>query len=203
MACLNPLIEYINQITTLYNNASSGTYLNLYDAFEKSEFYQLTGEVCCPDCSNMYALSLSEPAISPLFTTIKDLSPVFDDCVFNYDLNIENSDVTIDATITNKNRTCCNSFSDCTTEFLNLLQELKYTPSDIAASTYLGEYGTINGDSSLCLLLDKLKSIPEEDALQILDVLIQRGISIYCYEGVVYAGSIDDFITFITANPPV
>jgi hypothetical protein len=212
--CINPIVNYIEQIIAISENQS----ISIPQAFADNKFLPITVLGACElGCSDLYIIAPmrfnnGNNAIEQLYG---ECGYVFNNpCCFNYELQsyqdyplINNIRTTFGET---ELLTCCNSFNKCTEDYYELITaEYQFHPNYNSGYYKKGlfEFNTLNGDSGLCDLLEFLKTLPTSpvfpgDILQeVLDQFLSDGFVAY-YDSAtstLYAGTVTGFCLFI--NP--
>ena len=199
MACTkNPIVSYIDYIMGLYNTVGNTDSIETLVADNNFVNLGSSDEYCCPDCKNFTYLG---PAINKVTSQDVLVESIFDtigtksDCCDNYDIQNASYAATIVNNITAINPLlCCNTFNSCSSEFNNLIQDNVTSPLGSLYQFGIREYGTINNESSLCLVLAKLKLLgnlsPGFPITSFLKAMIDNeGFVAYCDGTDVYAGT--------------
>jgi hypothetical protein len=199
MACTkNPIVGYIDYIMGLYNDPENTNTIQFL--IEDNNFQNIgsSDEYCCPDCGDFTYLGPAfdsggnDILVDNIFKAIGTKS----ECCDNYDIQNTAYAFTIVDNAANINPLlCCNTFNSCSSEFNNLIQDNINSP--LTQSLYqfgIREYGTINDESSLCLVLAKLKLLgnlgPGFPINSFLTAMLDNdGFVAYCDGTNVYAGT--------------
>jgi hypothetical protein len=200
MACTkNPIVSYIDYIMGLYN--TTGNTDSIETLVADNNFVNLgsSDEYCCPDCGDFTYLGPAYNTVESqdiLIDSIFDTIGTRSECCDNYDIQNAAYAFTIVDNATNINPlVCCNTFNSCSTEFSNLIQDTTVSPlSNGLYQAGIREYGTVNNESSLCLVLAKLKLLgnlsPGFPITSFLKAMIDNeGFVAYCDGTNVYAGT--------------
>ena len=202
MACTkNPIIEYINTILEI---KSQNPLLSIKDVMTDFSFIELgeNTEFCCPDCGPVsfvgpaYQFNVGDSNVSDLLKILGEGAPT--GCCENYDINsLGFDDVVVQEKTERFSKACCNDFANCSLTFFNLMQEFVFSNPDGYFDLYIGgihEYSTINNQSSLCLLTTLIESLDSTLKSEFLTAFYElNGITVYCNEGRVYAGTLNGF----------
>lgn len=198
MACTkNPIVGYIDYIMGLYN--TTGNTNTIQFLIEDNNFQNIgsSDEYCCPDCGDFTYLGPAFDAVpTDILISIFDVIGIKSECCDNYDIQNTARALTITDNIAGANPLlCCNTFNSCSSEFNNLIQDNINSP--LTQSLYqfgIREYGTVNNESSLCLVLAKLKLLgnlaPGFPINSFLTAMLDNdGFVAYCDGTDVYAGT--------------
>ena len=209
MACTkNPIIEYINSIINQHAVDPTKSF-NTLMANNFSIIGQNT-EYCCSDCG--YISFLGPVTNSESISMLDAVYSIMGDgtfpksCCENYDISdihLIGSLNIISNSIKYQSKICCNDFNKCSTTFTDLMQKYLFAGSLGAIDTYdtyrkgIHEYGTINGNSSLCLLVDKIQHLSDIDKKDFLDAFFtQGGFIVFCEGSNVWVGSTKSFLNW-------
>lgn len=212
--CINPIVNYIEQIIAISENQS----IPLYQAFGDNNFLPITVLGTCElGCSDLYMIAPmrflgGDNAIERLYG---GCGYVFENsCCFNYELQSNEDYGLINNIRTTFGEvellTCCNSFNKCTEDYYELITVKHNFHPNFDYGYYINglfEFNTLNGDSGLCDLLEFLKTLPSSsfvfsDVLQyVLNQFLANGFVAYydVNSSTLYAGTTTGFCNFI--NP--
>ena len=210
--CVNPIINYIEQIIAISENQS----IPLYQAFADNTFLPITVSGTCElGCSDLYIIAPmhfldNNNAIELLYG---GCGYVFEEsCCFNYELQSYQDYGLINNIRTTFGQlellTCCNTFNKCTEDYYELITVKHTFHPNFDYGYYINglfEFNTLNGDSGLCDLLEFLKTLPSSsvfpgDVLQyVLDQFLTNGFVAYydINSSTLYAGTVTGFCQFI------
>jgi len=174
MACtINPFVAYIDLLIAAHTANPGNSYDKLMEVTFSFVSIEPNNELCFGDCGNFAFLG---PILDSSFNS--NLKTCYDMLNINFPLQCcENYDISSIQLFTDLNlpslsmlynsELCCNSFNTCAPIFNNLMQEYfgkedQYTPG-------IHEYGTFNGNSSLCLINDKIQGFSDTDKTDFLN----------------------------------
>lgn len=183
LLCDSPITYFINTALTGTVIANAGRVIT--DLLDGGLILN-SCNLCCPDCDGTYILSSTVPfqAFIPLFTPTVA-------CCMNSELTVANY-LIINEALTPwqfQPTACCNDFGVCITELTSSVDNY----STLLTAGII-EYGTINDNTGLCLLLDAIKTIyPSATATQLgllIESILTAGLVIACENGKIFMGSV-------------
>ena len=168
--CANTALEaFINYVVARYEAAAPGTYTTLYDAFDSlsgASFNISATNMCCPDCGAFYALTFNMSN----FTNsdfVRFFSAKYANCCFNYTTTADTTEqaARLDFIRNANMKICCNTYGKCSEDLMSYIQSKFYSwDYDDIFMDGIFEIGTIDGDTQICILVNKFKTSGFSDA---------------------------------------
>jgi hypothetical protein len=191
--CLNPIATYFDRMIDL---VEAGDYATIGDAVGSGSnpFLEISSEnngvYCCPDCS-FYGITINIDLIKAV--TEYSYPETLANCCFNYTTDVRQL-TDVNTVLGNKPKICCNSFSECSSKLIALYQKYKDSPEGAVSANILYEFGTMNGDSYACVMVDYINSLTSDIyKTDILNVFNKDGFAVFCYNNTVMAGTLNGF----------
>jgi hypothetical protein len=208
MTCtINPFIAYVDLLIAAHTADPSVSYTTLMTDVKPFELIGDKCDICISDCGNFAFLGpmidiFGNDQLYNCYNTLRGNFPT--QCCENYDISNINA---FDTHFADRSATsyyselCCNSFNNCAPAFTNLMQKYLFSNNDGIFDEYVNgihEYGTIKGDSSLCLLNAKIQAFSDADKLDFLNGFYTRGGFVMFFDGTdtVYAGTAQGFLSW-------